>query len=557
MKSFYLRCKTPTKLILDTFLTTIMRAILLLLPGLLFVQFCLSQHYTVKVGETMEAPNREKFLSVIHADDANVYLLNEHYKHQNYNFKSDMEQVLYKLDQQCNVVYKKHLTDEFGQFFGSVIHFKGQLFLFGQNEPKKNEKYIVTATIINATDGKVLVKDKTLATIDPLANGKGWCSKKVKLVNDGNHILLTVNQVNEEEKKLHVFTIEPTAVVTAPVSLTYSKAPHHNLIDQVYLEGSKIIFGLNNYEYTDKKKRDDYQKDLTIFTYDTKGTLLNKTVVDVPGKYISTLRTFEPVKGKVMVSGFYSNERNGDEVNGIFSVAADVQTGNIINRSSLELTQLSMGHADEGSKKALKGVEGKFHVKHLAINPVNAGYLLVAENNEGLTFESAKYNNDLSRGFTGTTYSSTHSVYSQDILIAALDANGNIKSLHSIPKSQVERSGAAPNMTDFPLYSSFAVVETAKGLHLVFNDHSDNEQVTGKADKFKKADDFDDARVFILTVDFITGAITRKAVTEIDNDKLVAAPKNFLAYRNNVYFPASKKRPLGKSEFKLNKITIQ
>ena len=150
-----------------------------------------------------------------------------------------------------------------------------------------------------------------------------------------------------------------------------------------------------------------------------------------------------------------------------------------------------------------------------------------------------------------------------------------IKHLNIIPKSQTEHisdySGpqSFPNYSNtvgmvsffakgggMPFYSSFSAVLVKNKLVFLFNDHSNNSNVKNPADKVKTVTNFRKSVAYGVSLDLLTGEITRKTLLS-NIDEPVLMPRFGFAVDNEVYMPAMKMKAMAKNELKMGKISIR
>jgi hypothetical protein len=523
---------------------------------ILLVFLCYSasaQNIAVAAGDDVELPNREKFVTVVHADATGAYVFEEHYKHVNYLFKNDMEQTLYKLDNNCKIIFEKKLEHE----IGSLWYLSNAFYGFNAQYLGKEKKYMVEISQLSPKDGSFISTPTKLFSIDFLSKDDNF-TKNTSVLPDSSGFFIQVNQYAEKYNKLHAFTINKKGEQTSYVTIDLGDGDDRVVLDDTYVYDNRLVVVTRIYDYTNEKRKKKFLKGFAVTQYTAAGKMINQSFVEVKEKFINAAKFFTPADNKMIVAGFYSNDISTEYTNGSFTAVVDLATNTVTNTSTKEISRQILGYAKEGEKKAGQGMSGMYTIKKLVNNPATHGYIVVTENEWSSDFSSTSaYNHDLSKGFYGTTTTSLFLNRSEDILLLGLDKSGNIDWLTNVTKSQEERfRGSSPGGTDFPFFSSFVILPSSKALHLLFNDHPKNEQVIGTTNDSKKEDDFEDSKLYLLSVDYKTGKLTRKVVDQVSNGEYILLPKRYKTVGNVLFIASGKKRVLGKGGFRIHKIVI-
>jgi len=481
-----------------------------------------AQKVTLVSGNEIELPNREKFVDVLHSDASGAFVFERHYKNINYLFKSEKVGTLYKFDQNCNILFQKTLDVD----LSLIKYVNGALYGLDSKYDSKEKKLSLLMCEISATDGSTKYPLKEIASVTYLTKNEDRISWGT-INSPQSSFVIYLNQSTDKENNLHIYRVDSKGTVSHSTT-SIGSGNDLTVLRRVFIREDKLVAIVNNYDYTKEKRKQKFLKDISINIYSAKGELLNKIPVEVKDKFITATDFNFTDDNNLLATGFYSDEIDVEYNNGFFTALVDLKIGKVVSTDSKPISKLSLGYAKEGDKKATQGTEGNYKFRELAKHPSGDSYVLVAENewNSDYTSTSA-FNTDLSKGYLGTTTRSLFINKSEDIFLVGISKTGKINWVSNVPKRQEERFRASsPSATDFPYFSSLAVIPTVKNLFILFNDDKRNSSITSAGEKPKEADDFDKTVLQVLTVDYTSGKLSRQAVDNAENGSYIYQPKN-------------------------------
>jgi hypothetical protein len=150
---------------------------------------------------------------------------------------------------------------------------------------------------------------------------------------------------------------------------------------------------------------------------------------------------------------------------------------------------------------------------------------------------------------------------------------GQIEWINTLPKKQIETieggayGGAGISFyndpTGFfaqgggmPFYSSFSYMLHDNKLIFLINDHVQNIEVKKLGDKVKTVNNFRKSVAYAVTLDLKSGQFSRKVILSNEDDP-VLMPRFSYVVGKDFYLPAMKMKAIGKTEFKIGKITVR
>lgn len=549
----------------------------ILLAAFLFI-LCLpafNQDFSVITSSKIKTPNRQRFLRVVYSNETGCFVLEKRYKYLNFMYKTDMEQTLYKLDANCNIVFQKDYDKEFdGKSFSKTMVVKNELYGFISYYDFDEKKYSLSVTKISLKDGAVIIPPTPIASFDFLLKNEDRFTFSVDPVNDSTGFRIVINQSSLKENRIYLAETDTRFSEPLIKTIKYGAGKDFCALENVIVNDTNIIITTRNYDYYDEKKKRKCLKSFSITAYSKTGEKKKELFAQLPDKFFKTAKLFRSGTDQLMLAGFYSNEPNSKYTNGIFVYKIDIPGWTVSATGTKELNGLSVGYKQEGEKNAEKGLESYFLIKEIIPNPVTGGFVMVNESFWISNFSSNSYNFDPAKGDVGSTTTSESDYYSDDILMVDIKSTGEIGWVSDLPKRQVDdlqtkghdvydvsygftNAFSIFQMTDYPAYSSFTILPSQKGLSIIFNDHPKNADITTTSDKVKRVDLFSDSYVYAVNMDYATGKFTRKPIEQISNKDLILMPKTSLVSENTAYIISSRWKILGKGEFVVNKFMLQ
>ena len=193
----------------------------------------------------------------------------------------------------------------------------------------------------------------------------------------------------------------------------------------------------------------------------------------------------------------------------------------------------------------------------------DGGLLIVSEQYHHFVYTTSTYTPGTSTS-PGSTSQRSYSVYEcGDVLLCKLDASSNVGWLKIIPKMQREVISGSSNqdydyfyVADRPFYAGFGTMQTKDHVLLFLNDDKVNGTVTQAGQKVRKTQRFSRTDMTTISIDPMTGAITRKFVFS-NSGNPTAMPRLGTIVNNEMYLVGKTDRALGKSKIAVGKLTVK
>jgi hypothetical protein len=210
------------------------------------------------------------------------------------------------------------------------------------------------------------------------------------------------------------------------------------------------------------------------------------------------------------------------------------------------------------------GISKDFLIRAVVRNPVTGSLYLVSELSKFETWTSSYYDGKTWR--SRTIYRYTNS----DLLVISTNPQGQIDWINTLPKKQVEQvtssgygMGYYSPVTDYfargggmPFYSSFSLMLRDNKMFFLINDHVQNGEVKKLGDKTKMVSNFRKSVAYAVILDLTNGQFSRKLILSNEDDP-VLMPRFSYVVDKDIFLPAMKMKALGKTEFKMGKITVK
>ena len=260
-----------------------------------------------------------------------------------------------------------------------------------------------------------------------------------------------------------------------------------------------------------------------IFKYNASGKVFEADI-KLKDKFLTDLRLDIAGGGKLVCTGFYSNDKKTTSVNGVYFLSINAQDGTVSKESTkkFELDMVTENMSDKVAKKTKKrAAKGKdlslyeFRFDEL-IPRSDGGAIIIAEQYFVRTYTTTSSNSATGRMTTTTHYL----YYYNDILVINVTPEGEIEWAHKIHKRQ-------RTTDDIGYWSSYARINTGKELRFIFNDNAKNtpDKPTKEYKSFlgptKKA------MVAVAGIDQ-NGDINRKLLFKSKNADTILRPKQYL-----------------------------
>jgi len=327
--------------------------------------------------------------------------------------------------------------------------------------------------------------------------------------------------------------------------------------------------------------------------YNSKGRREKDINLNVDDRFIIDGRLIQSPSGELLLAGFHSNASKKEDLNGFFINKIDGEKGELklssfkeINPAMLSTSFQEAGEEDDETKENKKMKEklkddddqdefpNSYVIKSVDVNPVDNSILITGEVSKYsyYSYTTSSYNSMSKTWSYRTTY--VHQFVNKDILVINADANGNIRWINNVPKSQLEEirtsSGSSTGFSmsnDFsnyfangggmPYYSSYSKLLTKTHLILVMNDHESNNVLGGYGDKVKTIYNFKKkSNAYAVAIDLATGKMAKKMIAANTNDQILT-PRHAFVAGNDVYMPSWRAHAMAKTELKFAKLSVK
>lgn len=569
---------------------------LLLLCILLISMRSSAQNYAVQWGDEMKLKKGSMDFDVIHADETGVYVLEGKMKMKSYFIVGATYGSAYKLikfDKNYNEVYQQEYKKLLkGLNFKSIQFLQKDMYLFADDYIKKEKQYIVYGVKVDRATGEPMGDMKELATfqLDSKRDDFDYSftaspdSTRWMLVGDVSTTTNAAISITVLDKQLNRKTATPINLSFEPKTFT--------LEDVLPTQDGKFLVMGKRYEMVPTGRKNKTTRTFTkyLFTkFDAKGKKEMDLPTDVSSHYATSGRAIYFPDGALAIAGFYSNDPRKKEVNGVYLHKIDVGTGAVLQSSYKEISaemldqaQEDVNDLDDDQKKERKekekakdkdgdddGISRDFIIRGVEYNPSNRAMLLIAELSTFSTYTRSSYNAS-SKTWTYQTY---YVYTNSDLLVINTNNKGEIDWINTLPKKQVETiaggsrggmgfsvnsdpSGYFARGGGMPFYSSFSYMLQNNKLIFLINDHAQNAGVKKLGDKVKTVTNFRKSVAYAVALDLATGQFTRKLLLSNEDDPVLMPRFSFIVGKE-FYLPAMKMKALGKTEFKMGKITVK
>ena len=483
--------------------------------------------------------------------------------------------------------YKKLLK---GYNFKSIQFLRKDMFLFADEYIKKEKKYIVYGVRLDRVTGEPIGELKELASYQ-LESKRDDFDYSFTPTVDSSKWLLVGDISTEMNSAISVTTFDKQLVRKSATNINLRYEPKTFTLEDVLQtnDGKYLVMG-KQYEMVPTGKKNKTTRTFTkyLFTkYDEKGKKELDLPTDVSSHYATNGRAIYFQDGQLAMAGFYSNDPKKREVNGVFLHKIDVNTGAVLQSSYKEISANMLDQAqddendldneDRKARKAMEkakdkdgdddGISKDFIIRGVEYNPSNGALVLIAELSRFRYWTSSSYN--------GKTweYTTNYEYTNSDLLVINANNKGQIDWINTLPKKQVERiSGGRSSGGGFsfyndatgyfargggmPFYSSFSYMLQGDKLIFLINDHAQNIEVKKLGDKVKTVLNFRKSVAYAVTLDLKKGQFSRKLLLSNEDDP-VLMPRFSYVVGTDFYLPAMKMKMLGKTEFKIGKVTVK
>ncbi|MEI6946305.1 hypothetical protein V9K67_03825 [Paraflavisolibacter sp. H34] len=576
-----------------------------LFPALLLLLLsatCFSQRYSVKWGEEIKLKKGSLDFDVINADETGVYVVEGKLKMKTYfvvGATFGTSHKLIKFDRNYQDVYERDYKQELdGLSFNSIRFLRKEMYLFASDYLKKEKKYIVYGVRLDRMTGLATGKMQELASFQ-LDSKKDDFEYSLVPNADSTAWMLIGDVSTDKNAALSITLLDRQLTRKGTTAIGLSYEPKSFTLEDVLLTAdNKFLLVGRQFEQVPTGKRNKTVRTFTKYVfskYDANGRKEADLPTDVNAHYAVNGKALFLPGGELCFAGFYSDDAKKKTVNGVFFHRLDLN-GATVRQSSykaiapgmLDQAQEDENEMDDDQKKQRKerkkdkdedeeeGISKDFVIRGVEYNPQNQSLLLIAELSTFRMYTTTTYTSNFSPtgGFAGgrTTTTTTYQYVNSDLLVINAAGNGEIAWINTLPKKQVETirssSSAGPGISfssdptslfarggGMPFYSSFASMMYQNKLIFLINDHQQNSHVEKLGDKVKAVSNFRSSAAYAVSLDLITGRFTRKVLLNNEDDPVLMPRFGFIVGKE-IYLPAMKMKALGKTEFKIGKISV-
>lgn len=528
---------------------------------------------------------------IINADETGVYLLEGKMKMTSYfvigaTYGTAFK--LYKFDKNYNSIYEQDYKKLMkGLSFKGIQFLQKDMFLFGHDYIKKERKYIIYGVKLDTKTGEPKGEMQELATFE-LNSKRDDFDYSFTPTPDSSKWMLVGDVSTETNTAISIAILDKELKQKGrtQINMSYDKKSF-TLEDIMMVNDGKFLVLGKQYEMVPTGKRNKTVRTFTKYVfskYDAKGKKEMDLPTDVSSHYAMSGKAIYLPDGQLSLAGFYSNDPKKKEVNGVFLHKVDVNTGTVLQSSFKELSANMLDQAEEDEneldkeeKNARKerekakekdgdedGISRDFVIRNVEVNPVTGALYLIAELSRFQTWTTSHYNG---KTWTSRTY---YMYTNSDLLVISAGAQGQIEWINTLPKRQVETISSSGSglgyyspVTDFfargggmPFYSSFNYTMRENKMVFLINDHEQNAEVKKLGDKVKTINNFRKSVAYAVTLDLKNGQFSRKILLSNEDDPVLMPRFSYVAGKD-FFLPAMKTKALGKTEFKMGKVSIK
>ena len=577
-----------------------MKQLTIILAVLCTSLFSFSQtSYKITWGEEMKLKKGTADLDIIAADNTGLYFTEQRRGKTTFSFGATPSAYkLYKMDKNFAEVFDKEYKKELkGLDFQSFQTLDKDLFLFATDYEKKGRLFKVYGARVDKNNGELMGGFGELGSYE-LESKKDDYDMKVSSIHNGNSFLMVSNISAGDKVSLGVCLLDKSLkkVENTVINLSFD-AGLYQLADVQYTKTNKIVLLGKEFEEAQigkKKRKRLVFRQYVMAIYNNKGEKEKDVVLNADDRYIISGKLIEQATGELLLAGFYSNAAKKEDLNGFFINKVDPEKGELLLSSFKEINSGMLGKAyvdaadeddelKENKKQAKKAKDNdeeeefpnSFIIKSVDINPADNSVIITSEVSQYSYYSYATYNYNPNTRTSTTTWHYVHRFTNRDILVINADANGNIKWLNALPKSQLEevritnnsygtgwgytydRSGYFAAAGGMPFYSSYKSLIINNNLVLLMNDHTSNNVNPEYGDRVKTVSNFRKrSNAYGVSIDLTTGKPTRKIIAS-NNEETILMPRHAFVLKNEIFVPSWRQHLMAKTELKFAKITVK
>lgn len=554
-----------------------------------------AQNFSVSYAEEMKFKRGTTGLEIIAADKSGIYLS------QIRAFSSNTK--LIKTDQSFNTVYEKDYEKYMDErVFETFTYLDDKLFLFTREYKKKQKSVTISCIQIDKNSGSLIdtwkniavytketEKDEINIDIKPLAQKTGYI------------IITTVESTDKIKIYTQIVDVNAAPKINSTIVINFTPKLYELEEVKITKNNNLIVLGKEYDEVETLKKKKKTKtivfKQYLLGLYNISGEKIADIPIDATEKFVLGAKLIEQSTGEMLLAGFYSNTTKKQELAGFFMSKIDSDKGILLSSTSKEINAGMLGKfkeeadtdndskkppskkptaKEEDSTETEEALAKNYIIRTVDINPTDSSIIITAE-----VMHSKSYSVTQTE-WTGTGNFRTmrvstyyrHLFYNNDVLIINTDKEGNVRWLNLLHKSQVENYITYATGIDinydlrknytgmfssslFPYYSSFKIMFYKNNLLIIYNDNVKNKNNLGIQDDIYTIANFSKhSNVYAVTIDLTTGKMKKKSIAPND-EETVLMPRHSYVIGNTIFAPSWKIKLVGKTTFKLAKITVK
>jgi hypothetical protein len=362
-----------------------------------------------------------------------------------------------------------------GTVYEDDIDTKNFVYILYSVWDRANQTEQLYIRAIDKSTGDFTDEGKRIIAVEGKVTGGDGNKFKLAVSFGGENILVYFrkkpesrnDKVNKDVIGLYAFNNNLDQIWGKDVEMPYTEARMDNIDYTIDSQGRVYILTEVLKDGETKKYNRDDQPNFTyqLVVVDDAGVDVTASDVDVQGKYVTQVNFYEGKNASLILAGFYGNKR-GRQVDGVFycTVNNDGKQSEFKNfeiPTAVIKQYMSQRSQDRVEKKEGKGKDiglTNMRIREIIFN--QDGSILIASEEY---YYTVSYNQK-----TGQTYY-TH--YYQDMLIAKINADGELAYWKKMPKNQI-----APN-TSSPYYRGgmgYKLVQSSQYFYFIYLDNVKN-----------------------------------------------------------------------------------
>lgn len=558
-----------------------------------------AQQANVTWGDEFKLKKGSTNLEVIHADNSGVYVKESHYALKSYFVIAASVResaTLIKLDKDLTELYSSDFNKELkGKEYDRFFFIKDKLYILATDYSKKTKTMTLFAAEIDKSSGE-LSGDWTEVTSWTKDEKREDISFRAAYNSDSSKMVL-VSSIEGREKinyEIRQFDLNMKQAGKS-IAITNEFEPRlYSLEDVIYTHNDNVVLVGREYEYQEGRKKKakflDF-KNYNIRVYDNSGKQVKEINTAINGKWLVSAKVAQTPAKELVLAAFYSNQKRGNETNGMLVQRINPATGEIISTSDKDINTSMItaleddngdGDDDESKKERkereklekIQNEEDGFSRYYRFRNFVytdDGGIVVLAEKYNSYTYTTTTYQGGIGNS-PGSWRTTTYQVYEcGDIMMSKMEGlKGNISWMHVVPKQQREvfQLGSGTSSTglsfnsyfvggmNWPFYAGIGVLPGKGTLNIIFNDHKKNSNVLQLGQKVKRISYFRKADCDAIALNTATGKYTRTVLFS-NNEVPTAMPRLSSVLNNEMYLIGKEDRLLGKTKIAVAKLTLK